>query len=99
MTALYILIGLIVLVALYVIVTYNALVSLRVRVGEAWSDIEVQMKRRYNLIESQVVSSANSLISWTSIDASSSWVTIWVAISSNSVSMGSPSGKPSAAPS
>ena len=59
MTALYILIGLIVLVALYVIVTYNALVSLRVRVGEAWSDIEVQMKRRYNLIESQVVSSAN----------------------------------------
>ncbi len=65
MTALYILIGLIVLVALYVIVTYNALVSLRVRVGEAWSDIEVQMKRRYNLIESQVVSSANSLISWT----------------------------------
>ncbi len=53
MTALYILIGLIVLVALYVIVTYNALVSLRVRVGEAWSDIEVQMKRRYNLIVSQ----------------------------------------------
>ncbi len=55
MTALYILIGLIVLVALYVIVTYNALVSLRVRVGEAWSDIEVQMKRRYNLIPNRVL--------------------------------------------
>ena len=54
MTALYILIGLIVFVALYVIVTYNALVSLRVRVGEAWSDIEVQMKRRYNLIPNLV---------------------------------------------
>ncbi len=55
MTALYILIGLIVLVALYVIVTYNALVSPRVRVGEAWSDIEVQMKRRYNLIPNRVL--------------------------------------------
>jgi LemA protein len=54
MTALYILIGLTVLVGLYVIVTYNALVSLRVRVGEAWSDIEVQMKRRYNLIPNLV---------------------------------------------
>ncbi len=34
MTALYILIGLLALVGLYVIVTYNALVSLRVRVGK-----------------------------------------------------------------
>jgi LemA protein len=55
MTALYIVIGLLVLVGLYVIVTYNALVSLRVRVGEAWSDIEVQMKRRYNLIPNRVL--------------------------------------------
>ena len=55
MTALYILIGLLVLVGLYVTVTYNALVSLRVRVGEAWSDIEVQMKRRYNLIPNRVL--------------------------------------------
>jgi len=54
MTALYILIGLLVLVAVYVILTYNAFVSLRVRVGEAWSDIEVQMKRRYNLIPNLV---------------------------------------------
>jgi len=54
MTALYILLGLLVLVGLYVVVTYNAFVSLRVRVGEAWSDIEVQMKRRYNLIPNLV---------------------------------------------
>ncbi len=54
MTAVYILIGLAVLVALYVIVTYNGLVSLRNRVAEAWSDIEVQMKVRYNLIPNLV---------------------------------------------
>ncbi|MBT5015986.1 LemA family protein [Candidatus Peregrinibacteria bacterium] len=30
--------------------TYNKLVRLRMRVKEAWSDIEVQLKRRYNLI-------------------------------------------------
>lgn len=54
MTILYILLGLGVIVGLYVIVTYNALVSLRVRVNEAWSDIEVQMKRRYNLIPNLV---------------------------------------------
>ena len=46
----YIPIGLAVLVGLYVMVTYNALVSLRVRVNEAWSDISIQMKRRYNLV-------------------------------------------------
>ncbi|MCZ6771087.1 MAG: LemA family protein, partial [Proteobacteria bacterium] len=54
MTALYILIGLGVLIALYVIVTYNGLVSLKNRVAEAWSDIEVQMKVRYNLIPNLV---------------------------------------------
>lgn len=30
--------------------TYNKLVRFRMRVKEAWSDIEVQLKRRYNLI-------------------------------------------------
>jgi LemA protein len=54
MTVIYILLGLLAAVVLYVIVTYNALVSLRVRVSEAWSDIEVQMKRRYNLIPNLV---------------------------------------------
>ncbi len=50
MTALYLLLGSIALVAAYAIAVYNALVSLKNRVAEAWSDIDVQMKRRYNLI-------------------------------------------------
>lgn len=40
--------------AIYVVVTYNAFVKLRMQVSEAWSDIEVQMKRRYNLIPNLV---------------------------------------------
>ena len=54
MTFLYVLIGLGLAVGLYVILTYNGLVSLKNRVSEAWSDIEVQMKRRYNLIPNLV---------------------------------------------
>ncbi len=54
MTVVYILIGLMVLVAGYVVLTYNGLVSLKNRVGEAWSDIEVQMKVRYNLVPNLV---------------------------------------------
>lgn len=50
MTFIYVVLGLIAAVILYVIVTYNALVSLRVRVNEAWSGIQVHMKERYNLI-------------------------------------------------
>ncbi len=50
MTVIYVLIGLGLAVGLYVILNYNGLVSLKNRVAEAWSDIEVQMKRRYNLI-------------------------------------------------
>jgi LemA protein len=41
---------LIIVVALYVIVTYNGFVRLRVRTKEALSDIDVQTKRRYDLI-------------------------------------------------
>lgn len=36
------------------IATYNQFVQLANRVAEAWSDIEVQMKRRYNLIPNLV---------------------------------------------
>lgn len=35
---------------LYVVVAYNSLVNFRNRVSEAWSDIDVQLKRRYDLI-------------------------------------------------
>ncbi len=38
----------------YGVITYNRLVSLRTRVREAWSDIQVQMKRRYDLIPNLV---------------------------------------------
>ncbi|OGZ44557.1 MAG: hypothetical protein A2719_04035 [Candidatus Ryanbacteria bacterium RIFCSPHIGHO2_01_FULL_45_22] len=41
-------------VVLWVIVAYNGLVRLRYRVKEAWSDIEVQLKRRYDLIPNLV---------------------------------------------
>lgn len=39
---------------LYGIMVYNQLVSLRERIKEAWSGIEVQMKRRYNLVPNLV---------------------------------------------
>ncbi|WP_206930496.1 LemA family protein [Roseococcus thiosulfatophilus] len=54
MEMVYILGGVLVPVAAYVIVTYNRLVGLRIRVREAWSDIQVQMKRRYDLIPNLV---------------------------------------------
>lgn len=50
MTVMYVLLAAAIGVGLYVIVTFNSLVSLRTRVNEAWSDIRVQMKRRYDLI-------------------------------------------------
>ena len=44
----------IVLLVLYVIAAYNSLIKLRTRAEEGWSDIEVQMKRRYDLIPNLV---------------------------------------------
>ncbi len=41
---------LIVIVGIYLWATYNSLVTLNVRVDEAWSDITVQLKRRADLI-------------------------------------------------
>ncbi len=49
-TTLWIIIGAIVVVALVLIFIYNSLVRLRNRLKEAWSDIDVQLKRRYDLI-------------------------------------------------
>ncbi|WP_336651437.1 MULTISPECIES: LemA family protein [unclassified Leucobacter] len=48
--------GVLVLLIGYVWITYNSLVTLRVRVDEAWSDITVQLKRRADLIPSLVES-------------------------------------------
>ncbi|GAB4140838.1 MAG: LemA family protein [Sphingomonadales bacterium] len=54
MIGVYILIGLGGLLLGYVVIVYNGLVSLRQRVNAAWSDIDVQMKRRYNLVPNLV---------------------------------------------
>lgn len=40
--------------ALWLVMVYNGLVRSRLRVKEAWSDIDVQLKRRYNLIPNLV---------------------------------------------
>jgi LemA protein len=50
MKIVYILIAIVVLIALYVIGAYNKFIRLRTRAEEAWSDIDVQLKRRYDLI-------------------------------------------------
>ncbi|MBL3686468.1 LemA family protein [Leucobacter zeae] len=49
-------VGVVVLLIGYVWITYNSLVTLKVRVDEAWSDITVQLKRRADLIPSLVES-------------------------------------------
>lgn len=54
MSALIIIIAIIVLLAIAFIVVYNRLVRLNVRADEAWSDITVQLKRRYDLIPNLV---------------------------------------------
>ena len=47
-------IAIVVVVLLLVIFIYNGLVRAKVRVDEAWSDITVQLKRRYDLIPNLV---------------------------------------------
>lgn len=54
MTLLWILLGIGILLILWVIGAYNGLVTLKNRVEEAWSDIDVQLKRRYDLIPNLV---------------------------------------------
>lgn len=47
-------IAIIIAAVLWVVAIFNGLVRLRQRVKEAWSDIEVQLKRRYDLIPNLV---------------------------------------------
>ncbi|NRD22712.1 LemA family protein [Winogradskyella litoriviva] len=54
MIILYALIGLVVLFAFYGVGVYNRLVKLSTLVAEAWSGIDVQLKKRYNLIPNLV---------------------------------------------
>src|SRR3989338_7537705 len=50
----YIILAIIVVLVLYIIGVFNGLVRARNRVKEAWSDIDVQLKRRYDLIPNLV---------------------------------------------
>ncbi len=50
----YIIIALIVLIIIWIIFAYNRLIVLRNRAKEAWADIDVQLRRRYNLIPNLV---------------------------------------------
>jgi len=54
MTFTQIIIAVAVLLVLWIILTYNRLITLRNRTKEAWADIEVQLKRRYDLIPNLV---------------------------------------------
>ena len=49
-----IIIGVVVLAIIFVIIVFNGLIRTQQRVKEAWSDIDVQLKRRYNLIPNLV---------------------------------------------
>ena len=46
----YIILGIIILLIIYAITQYNALVKLKNQAEEAWSSIDVQLKRRHDLI-------------------------------------------------
>ena len=54
MTGIYILIGAVAVAALFLVWAYNRFVRLTNRTEEAWSDIDVQLKRRYDLIPNLV---------------------------------------------
>lgn len=54
MITVWIILGVVVLIGIFLWVTYNSLVTLRIRVDEAWSDINVQLKRRLDLIPNLV---------------------------------------------
>lgn len=54
MMALWVVVILVVIVIVWAIAVFNRLISLNVRCDEAMSDIEVQMKRRYDLIPNLV---------------------------------------------
>ena len=54
MIIVWIILAIVVVLIGYVIVTYNGLVNLRNRIENAWAQIDVQLKRRYDLIPNLV---------------------------------------------
>jgi LemA protein len=51
---LYILLAIVVIIAAWLVATYNSFVSLRARVRNAWAQIDVQLRMRYDLIPNMV---------------------------------------------
>lgn len=54
MTGVYVLLGLIAVVLIWVAVTYNTLVRLKQHCRESWSGIDTELRRRYDLIPNLV---------------------------------------------
>lgn len=54
MIVVYIVLAVVAAVVIWFIATYNGLITLRNRTDEAWSDIDVQLKRRHDLIPNLV---------------------------------------------
>ncbi len=54
MIAVYIIVGIVVILLIMVMATYNGLVRLRNQVKNAWAQIDVQLKRRHDLIPNLV---------------------------------------------
>ena len=54
MTAVYIVLGVLALLGLWSVLAYNALVKARNKVDEAWSGVDVQLKRRHDLVPNLV---------------------------------------------
>jgi len=52
--AVIVVVAVVVLLALYVIAAFNRLVTLKNRVAESWAQIDVQLRRRYDLIPNLV---------------------------------------------
>jgi LemA protein len=54
MIAVWIILGLVVVIAIYLVALYNGLIGKRNRVDNSWAQIEVQLKRRHDLIPNLV---------------------------------------------
>ena len=54
MIGVWIILGIVVVIILAMVAVYNSLVQKRIRCQEAWSQIDVQLKRRYDLIPNLV---------------------------------------------
>ena len=50
----WVILGVIILIIFWLVAVYNSLIRLKNRTDEAWSDIDVQLKRRYDLIPNLV---------------------------------------------